>query len=60
MENLTLKELKFIQDGLVHIYDLADMRGDFAYRDEIREIGYKVEQAIADKEFEEKTRPLNF
>lgn len=54
MENLTLIELKTLSSW----FWLID-RNAWASRSD-NELHNKIKQAIADKEFEEKSKPLNF
>lgn len=59
MENLTLEELKLLERGVVSLWwEVQD--GDQPQKDSIYDLGQKIKQAIADREFEEKAKPLNF
>lgn len=53
MDNLTLEELKLLERGMVSLWwEVQD--GDQPQKDAIYDIGQKIKQAIADREFEEK------
>lgn len=55
MENLTLEELNLLLEWYqeIHYRPMGANKDDKALVD-------KIKQAIADKEFEEKSKPLNF
>lgn len=58
MENMTLEELRNLKQCVEFTW--ANCSSVFIDDDKINALIDKLHQAISDKEFEEKTRPLNF